>query len=267
LSRESQSLQEVESSLKENFKLSSYEARAYISLLRLGRQNSKQLASSATVPLPRVYDTIESLMSKGFIIKQDENFLALPPRQALNGRARQFEAQFSEEQKRRREAEEHLTTMLEYNSAQGGETGPSEISVLKGFNTIANKFAELLEDSHDVILVAKRAVEAREFFIPILLEFANKESKVRRIRIVAPKSVKITKEDLQEAKRAKVEIRKSDSIIFDMMITDLDDVIIGVPDPLSEELNHAIAIWVRNTSFARSTRSSIEEMWVSAERV
>jgi sugar-specific transcriptional regulator TrmB len=267
LTRESQSLQEIESSLKENFKLSSYEARAYISLLRLGRQNSKQLSSSATVPLPRVYDTIESLMSKGFIIKQDENLLALPPRQALNGRARQFEALFSDEQRRRKEAEQHLITILEESSAQNEDSGSSEISVLKGFNTIANKFAELLEDSHDVILVAKRAVEAREFFIPILLEFANRESGKKRIRIIAPKSVKITKEELQEAKDANTEIRKSDNVMFDMMITDLDDVIIGVPDPLSGEINHAIAIWVRNTSFARSTRSSLEEMWVSAERV
>ena len=126
-------------------------------------------------------------MSKGFIIKQDENFLALPPRQALNGRARQFEAQFSDEQKRRREAEERLTTILENSSAQGEETGPSEISVLKGFNTIANKFAELLEDSRDVILVAKRAVEAREFFIPILLEFANKESRQQANQDSCPK--------------------------------------------------------------------------------
>ena len=206
-------------------------------------------------------------MSKGFIIKQDENFLALPPRQALNGRARQFEVQFSDEQKRRMDAEQHLITMLQDSSIQSEESGPSEISVLKGFNTIANKFGELLEDSRDVILVAKRAVEAREFFIPILLEFANRESINKRIRIIAPKSVKITKDDLKEAKRANVEIRKSDNVMFDMMITDLDDVIIGVPDPLSEEINHAIAIWVRNTSFARSTRSSIEEMWVSAERV
>jgi sugar-specific transcriptional regulator TrmB len=271
LSRESSSssLQEIESSLKENFKLSSYEARAYISLLRLGKQNTKQLSSSAAIPLPRVYDSLESLMAKGFVLKKEENFLAIPPKQALKGRTRQFEVQFSEDQKRRVEVESRLATLLqdEMLADENEEDGTSfsEISVLKGFNTIANKFEELLEASKDVILVAKRAVEAKEFFIPILLEYSKAQPGKRRIRIIAPKNVRISKNDLDQAKVANTQIRKSENVIFDMMITDQEDVLIGVPDPLSEDLNHAIAIWVRNASFARSTRNSIEEMWDSAD--
>lgn len=263
------SLQEIESLLKENFKLSSYEARAYMSLLRLGGQSTKQLSSSSAIPLPRVYDTLESLMAKGFAMKKDESFIAIPPKQALKGRTRQFEIQFSEDQKRRAEAENHLADLLRPQSPaenSSGETS-SEISVLKGFNTIANKFAELLEGSKEVILVAKRAVEAKEFFIPILLEYSEGQPEKRKIRIIAPKSVRIGKEDLERARSANAQIRKSDNVIFDMMVTDQDDVLIGVPDPLSEEINHAIAIWVRNPSFAKSTRNSIEEMWGSAERL
>ncbi len=137
--------------------------------------------------------------------------------------------------------------------------------MLKGFNTIANKFEELLEGSKEVILVAKRAVDAKEFFIPILLQYCKAGK--RRIRIIAPKNVKLTKDDLEQARIANAQIRKSDNVIFDMMITDQNDVLIGVPDPLSEDLNHSIAIWVRNASFASSTRNSVEEMWDSAERV
>ena len=268
MSKESPSLQEIESSLKENFKLSSYEARAYLSLLRLGGQSTKQLSSSSSVPLPRVYDTVESLMAKGFVMKKDDNFLAIPPKQALKGRTRQFEIQFSEEQKHRADAESRLIDLLELqvpSDDSGMDQGLSEISVLKGFNTIANKFEELLEASKEVILVAKRAVDAKEFFIPILLQYCK--SGKRRIRIVAPKNVKLTKDDLEQARIANAQIRKSDNVIFDMMITDQDDVLIGVPDPLSEDLNHSIAIWVRNASFARSTRNSVEEMWDSAEKV
>jgi HTH-type transcriptional regulator, sugar sensing transcriptional regulator len=267
LSKESPSLQEIESSLKENFKLSSYEARAYLSLLRLGGQNTKQLASSSSVPLPRVYDIVESLMTKGFVMKKDDNFLAIPPKQALKGRTRQFEIQFSEEQKHRADAESRLIDLLELQiptDDSGVDQGHSEISVLKGFNTIANKFEELLEASKEVILVAKRAVDAKEFFIPILLQYCKGGK--RRIRIVAPKNVKLTKDDLEQARIANAQIRMSDNVIFDMMITDQDDVLIGVPDPLSEDLNHSIAIWVRNASFASSTRNSVEEMWDSAER-
>ena len=260
--------QDIESSLKENFKLSSYEARTYISLLRLGRQNTKQLSSSAAIPLPRTYDTLESLMAKGFVMKKEEAFVAVPPKQALKGRTRQFEIQFTEDQKRRADAESRLSTLLEQAALhEVEEDGSSEISVLKGFNTIANKFSELLEESKDIILVAKRAVEAKEFFIPILLEFSKNSQRKRRIRIMAPSSANISKEDVEQARSANAQIRKSDNVIFDMMITDQNDVLIGVPDPLSDEINHAIAIWIRNTSFARSTRNSIEETWNSAEKV
>jgi sugar-specific transcriptional regulator TrmB len=266
-----ESIQEIERSLKESFKLSSYEARAYMSLLRLDKQTSKQLSQTADVPLPRIYDTLESLMSKGFVVSQEDNFSAIPARQALRGRSSQFETQFIEEQKRRKIMEEQLITALQQSApaTASSKDSNSEISILKGFNTIANKFAEILENSHDVLLVAKRAVDAREFFIPILLEFSTgtKEKGKKRLRIITPKTTKIARKELEEAERSGTEIRRSDNVIFDMMITDTDDVLIGVPDPLSEEINHAIGIWVRNPSFARSTRSSLEEMWKYAERV
>ena len=260
------SLQEIESLLKENFKLSSYEARAYLSLLKNGAQNTKQVSASSGVPMPRIYDTLESLMAKGFVIKQDGNYAPIPTKQALHGRSSQFELQFSQEQKHRKEAEEQLISVLdELVSGSGKSQNTGEISILKGFNTIANKFGELLEDSTDIMLVAKRAVEARDIFIPIISEYTNQKRK--RVRIIAPKNVRIKKKEADDARIGNVEIPKSEHVNFDMMITDKDDVIIGVPDPLSGEINHAIAIWVRNNSFARSTRNAIEEIWKYSERV
>ncbi|MHB8567144.1 MAG: TrmB family transcriptional regulator [Nitrososphaerales archaeon] len=257
----------LENLLKDNFKLSSYESRAYISLLKQGNQNPKQLSATAEVPLPRVYDTLESLMSKGFAMKQDEAYSAILPRRALKGRSNQFEVQFAEEQKQRKVMENDLADSLESLSSQRSEAKSSgEISILKGFNSIANKFTELLEDSSEIILIAKRAVEAREVFIPILLGLPEGKKK-RRIRIIVPEEADITSAEAKQASIANAEIRKSSHILFDMMITDSKDVIIGVPDPLSEEINHAIAIWVRNSSFGSSTKNSVEEIWKSAARI
>jgi len=260
---------DIANSLKENFKLSSYETKAYLSLLKLGKQNPKQVSSNAGVPMPRVYDTLESLMSKGFVIKQDDNYLPISPRTALHGRSLQFDLQFAQEQKSRQAVESELIEVLENieNSKSKGSAEANEISVLKGFNSIANKFSELLENSNDIILMAKRAVEAKEIFIPILLEFGGAGNKKRKIRIIIPKETKITEEEIKVAKQASTSIRRYDYILFDMMITDSDDIVIGVPDPLSEEINHAIAIWVRNSSFAKSTRASVEEIWKRAEHV
>lgn len=256
---------ELESSLKENFRLSSYEARTYISLLKLGNQNPKQISASSNVPLPRIYDTLDSLMAKGFAIKSEEGYSSIPPKQALRGRSMQFEMQFEGERKKRKQAELELVARLEESSSKiSKESG--EIAILRGLNTIANKFTELLEDSSDIILIAKRAIEAKEIFIPLLVDYASSGKGRKKIRIIAPSSAKIEHKEVEQARRAHAEIRKSDHILFDMMITEKDDVIIGVPDPLSEEINHAVAIWVKNPSFARSTRDSVEEIWKDARK-
>ncbi len=256
-----------EASLRENFRLSGYEARVYLALLRLGNQSPKQISSNANVPIPRVYDTLDSLMEKGFVLKSEDAYLPASPRRALHGRSMQFELAFAQEQKQRKIVEEELGRALEagiYYHEKKSESG--EISILRGFNSIANTFSELLEKSHDIFLLAKRAVEAKEIFIPILLDYSS-QSKEKRIKIIFPNNAKITRKDISTAKKAAVEIRKTDHILFDMMIADSHDVIIGVPDPVSEEINHAIAIWVRNSSFASSTRRSIEETWKSAKIV
>ncbi len=267
-----QSVDEIEISLRENFKLSSYEAKSYLSLLKLGYQTPKELSTSAGVPLPRIYDTLESLMSKGFALKQDEYYSPIPPKIALHGRSVQFENEFTKEHSIRQAVEKDLANLLERSAAQTRQRvqDEREISVLKGFNSIANKFGELLNESSEIILLAKRAVEAKEVFIPILLEFGTSSSSrvcKKSIRIIVPRATKISEDELKVAKQTSAEIRKSDHILFDMMITDQNDVLIGVPDPLSDEINHAIAIWFRNSSFARSTRTAVEEVWKSSERI
>ncbi len=267
MAQDSESIQKVEVSLRENFRLSSYEARAYLALLRRGKQTPKELSSTAGVPMPRIYDTLESLMSKGFAVEQEEYYSSIPAKQALKGRSAQFEVQFAKEHRRRKIAEEQLLSELEDSERRASRPDHSEISILKGFNSISNKFVELLEQSTDVLLVAKRAIEARDVFVPILSEYSVRGGARRRIRILAPRSAKITQRELEEAKRANAEIRRTDHVMFDLMIDDKDDIIIGVPDPLSNEINHAIAIWVRNRAFATSTRSAVEEIWKASEKI
>ena len=206
-------------------------------------------------------------MAKGFIVKQEEGFAPIPIKQALKGRVAQFEMQFQEEQKHRKEAEEGLVSALQLTSVSPNASGDStsEISILKGFNTIANKFAELLENSHDVLLVAKEC-RSKRIFHPDPLR-VNHRSGHKAHSNYYSQIDKNREERVRDCGGDRIEIRKSDNVIFDIMVADADDVLLGVPDPLSEEINHAIGIWVHNPSFARSTRMSIEEMWKLAEKV
>lgn len=272
----------LEASLKDSFKLSGYEARAYISLVKKGAQNAKQLSQNASIPLPRVYDTLDTLMEKGFVAKQEEEeegyFLPIKPAEALKGRILQFEEQYLQDQMKRRSAEKTLTAALENLSStrlsDNGRLRPSEsqISVLKGLNSIANAFSELLDESHDVFLVAKRSIERRDVFLPLLFNRMNyssqdQPSSSKSIKLIVPKDAKLKDEEIKAVKDAGVEIKSSENILFDMMIADSQNVLIGVPDPLSKESNHSIAIWIKNIAFARSTRRVLEEIWRNCSRV
>lgn len=50
------------------FGLTEYEARAFVTLLRLGVATAEKLSEAGNIPLPRVYDTIVELQRKGFVL-------------------------------------------------------------------------------------------------------------------------------------------------------------------------------------------------------
>ena len=64
-----------------------YEAKAYLALIELGEASATTIASKASIPQPRVYEVLESLLKKGLIevkIGRPRTYRALPPNIALN---------------------------------------------------------------------------------------------------------------------------------------------------------------------------------------
>jgi len=248
-------LEEASDLLQKEFKLSSYEARVYLALLQ-ARMKPKELATKARVPLPRVYDTLDRLEQKGFVHQADERYAAMPPEQALLGRI----AHFEQETRRGREQLEHsrkrLLALLK--PRRGAEELEHSVVMLRGITGITNKLLEILENAREVYLTAKKGMEAKEYF----LQYADKLPIGRaKIRILIPAEARLDREELELAKRLRLEIRRSSGILFDVVVVDGRDVIIGVPDPMSEELFHSLAVWIRSEGFARSVRESFVEMW------
>ncbi len=250
----------LEDLLKEAFKLRLYEAKVYHTLIK-GTMNAKEVSQSSGVPLPRVYDTLRSLEEKGFAEEAGERFQALPPREALAGRLSQFEEAFRREQEERNRAKARLLGVLEplYRQSEAQE---QEIHLLRGIHAIANRFAALFSDSKDILLSVRKAATAKELFKPYL-----KHGTGKRIRILLSKDVEVSRKDINIVASAGVEMKKCGVLLFDVMVSNGRDVVIGVPDPLSEEVYHSIAIWVRNPSFAKSVSETLEELWTSGERV
>lgn len=70
-----------------NLGLTKYEAAVYLVLLKLGKATVGEICKESNTPRPRVYDTLESLERKGFVMRYAEKpvmYSAVPPEIALN---------------------------------------------------------------------------------------------------------------------------------------------------------------------------------------
>ena len=246
-----------ERSLAENFRLSLYEARVYVALTS-GSMSPKQVSVSARVPLSRTYDTLRSLQQKGFVEERGDVFSAISAKAALGMRLRQFENEFEEAQKVRTEATESLLKSLGAGAPPPLQRD-QEVALLRGINAIASKFSEVIAASDDVILVAKRSIDAARFFKPYL-----QKKMPRSVRILIPSGLPIRRSDASFLKNLDLQVRRAENLFLDLMVADESVVIIGVPDPTSDEAYHSIAIAISSQPFAMAVRASLEEVWSSA---
>lgn len=254
----------AEKQLMGAFKLNLYESRVYLSLLR-GEMSPKEIAKASNVPLPRTYDILSSLESKGFVERRSKGgFSAIAPRAALDGRIAQFERGFRKEQEEREKSLAKLIKMLEPPFKMSTPPKEDEVAVLHGINAIANKFNEILSASNDVLFIVRRAAEAKEFFVNQLesLELSSK-----RIRILVSKDVRIGKEERLLIGKLGLRLKQVDDIIlFDVMAAGESTIMIGVPDPFSEEPFHSLAVMINSRSFNKSIRKAVEPIFGREDR-
>ena len=253
-------MREAERVLREFFGLNLYEARAYLILIR-GAASPGEIADKAQIPKPRVYDVLRSLASKGFVEEVEDGYRAVNPRIALEGRLRQFEALFRQEQEAREKAFKHVVEVLERTYSKVSEYR-NEAVILRGLNSIANRFEETVSRSMDIILCVKKAASAKHFFLPYV-----KRHKEKRFRILISSDVRLEDEDLQTFRALEIDIRSSDCVLLDLMVADDREVAIGVPDPYSEDNKEAVAIWIINPPFASSVRKTLEDAWIQAKKI
>ncbi len=233
------------------FNLNSYEARVYLALLRES-MTPKQISEHAKVPLPRIYDTLKSLEAKGFVIK-GEKYSAIAPEIALESRILQFRAEF-ENSIKEIEAKKNLLAK-KLSSLYLRKPSAHEIAVLKGINSIISKFLEIIDEANEIYITIRKALKAKELF---KLCLQNLETKNKKIFIILPEETEISKEDREFIKKHGIKV-KFHNTLFDLLVTE-KDVLIGVPDPTTQEPYHSIAIWIRNEVFAKAIQENLKEV-------
>jgi sugar-specific transcriptional regulator TrmB len=254
-------MEEIESELRDKFGLNSYEARGYLALVA-APMKPKDLATAADIPMPRIYDTLRALEMKGFVHQRGEAFVAESPDVALKTYLLVHQRSFEKARESKEASMHRIVELLQPVIASKDELSQEPV-LLRGIDAIAGRFFEILSTSSDVVLMVRKALKVKSVFSEYLEAFPLSG---KRIRLLLPSKPPINERDARLLSRLKIETRFYDHPVLDMMVADELDVVLGVPERSNDEPFSAVALWVRNPAFARSTRAAIDEIWEESSR-
>ncbi len=249
-------MEEIESELREKFGLNSYEARGYLALVA-SAMSPKELSTAANIPMPRIYDTLRALETKGFIHRRGETYVAETPTVALKTYLLGYQRAVEKAKESKEASMKRIVELLQPVIASRTELSEEPV-LLRGIDAIAGRFFEILRTSKDVTLMVRKALKVKGVFSEYLEAFPLSG---KRIRLLLPSRPGISERDARLLSRLRIETRYYDHPVLDMMVADELDVVLGVPERSNDEPFSAVALWVRNPSFARSTRAAIDEIW------
>jgi len=234
--------EELVERLQKSFKLTRYEAKLYLALLK-GASNPKEASSLSGVPLPRIYDVIRVLESKGFVIPSEGWYRPLPPSAVAVAEIARVESEARSRVKQIMETAEMLESLA--TSVREVE----EISMLEGVYTIISAVAEAVEKSRILLLVVSTALKGREREFEALVR--SSASRGVATLIVGVKGVKPGFEGVP----GNVRVVESASWLPDMIATDLS-VVYVVPDRRS---NTVKGLLVRDPLYASEVLRGVRE--------
>ena len=153
---------ELIDALQKSFKLTRYEAKLYLALLK-GASNPREASSMSGVPLPRIYDVIRVLESKGFVVATEGWYRPLPPSAVAVAEI----ARIEEEARRRVSQILEVSRMLE--SIASAKSDELEISIVDGLYPALSAAAEDLRSINNLFVVVSTALsESVCAFRPLL---------------------------------------------------------------------------------------------------
>lgn len=237
--------------------LTSYEIKAYTTLLTEGPLTAQELSARSGVPYSKIYEVLGKLEEKGWIESDNSRptkFYPRSPATALESMRMRIESEM-------REAEGVIMSELMPLYNKSGIKERPEIWVLRGFYNIVAKVKEVILASEKELLIALPAVASSisKQMQPLLRELKDKGV---RIAIIAAES---TSEDILRALSRVADVRLKDSMFGGGVISDSKQVILLLA---SERLsNEPLAILAEHTGLASFAREYFNYLWQDAKQI
>ncbi|MEP7361124.1 MAG: helix-turn-helix domain-containing protein [Chloroflexota bacterium] len=241
--------------------LTSYEAKAYLTLIRRDSFTAAQVARQSGLPRQRIYDVLGSLVQKGLAVARPGNvvkYAATPPDVAVN----QLVATHREDLERIETDAKQMVADLEPAFEEGqAETDPLEyIEVLRDRRAINERFAELQNAVKREILVFTKppyATPPQENVEGLEVIQSHDARSVYEFSIFDDPKVA---RGVQRFVEAGEQARFVPSLPLKLVIIDETIVMFGMEDPVAGSSDLTI-VTVEHQSLAKVLKTAFNAIW------
>ncbi len=210
-------------SLLRSLGLNQYEARTYASLLLYGDLTAGELSNRAGLPRPRVYDIVNNLVKKGFVLVQPGRpvrYRAVPPKDAIANYIKLKREEFEKEVDKIRKIGEELEEKGQKKRIDKESHG---FWVLNTDNLLRMHLQSLLRSSMSEVVMAMPADFLLEYYnvlIPYIEEISNRGV---RVKLIVPKGVSGTVMVPED-----VDVIETDSDVPPVILVDSKKAFVGM---------------------------------------
>jgi sugar-specific transcriptional regulator TrmB len=238
--------------------LNEYESKAYLALLTSGVCTASKLSESAAIPRPRVYDVLDSLREKGFVVEtpgRPVEYKALTPGHVANLLKKKKEEELTSNILEIEELASRFQKVMEDNPEKAEGDITDKVWAIKGRRNIYAQFSSMIEGSKDIkIFTTTEGLKAK-------LKLAGKsltKAKERgaTVRIIAPSDPKT------EHVKNLASVRNIENEIVRFGIFDgKESLFILTPE---KDSGTEVGLWVSSPTFTHAINEMFEQKWKEA---
>jgi sugar-specific transcriptional regulator TrmB len=256
--------------LNKQLGLTPYESRAYVSLMMHGPMSPSEVAQKTSVPRPRAYDVLRSLMEKGLLTEQSGRpsiYAAVEPAQGLKNLIIGMEMETLRLLEEKRKTAQTLTKLLSemYEESKNLRLEKSKVWFTRRDNAFVAIYSEAIRSCEKEFLVATTSPRPPEKEVLEAVKHAIKNGK--SVRVVRQILESWTPEELrryEEVVEAGSQVRYLEikEIPLRFMVFDERDVILVFPSESRPAMPQTLeALWLRIPPLAKILREQFEKLW------
>jgi sugar-specific transcriptional regulator TrmB len=258
----------------EDFGLSSYEAKVFYAMLKLGFSTARVISNQSDVPFGRIYDVLGSLEDKELIEKQDsrpKRYAIKEPKFAVNNMLIRKKKELDSLTVRAKNLEDHLAKLYTRNPEEGlfwsVAVDPESISRLLGKLGEAEDELLVYVDTQIRVVKGTPSTEAIRVFLETLSDLVDKGVIIKILIGGVTDKAQFNQHmmelvDYPKLSQIPFRITSLSANTFDVI--DSEKVLLKISSPVDPS-EYFAAIYVWQKKFAAELREKFLQMWNEAK--